>query len=287
MNKNQFMMPRFSALLSAGLLLAATMPVGAQTLYNAFLGTPPQSQGWTFIPEGSYTEQITNNSVLLDTTLTNTTEAGWGQVTTEDLNRTNGFSLLFTAMLNAETHTSTNRAGFSLIVLGDDTNGIELAFWTNKVFAQSDSPLFTQAESGSFTTSGSFVNYTLTMLATNYILLANGAPILTGPVRNYTAFSGFPDPYTTADFIFFGDDTTSAGASVQVQGMTLLLPPSLTMNAPGIVSWTGVSNQTYSVQASTNLTSWNTVGTATSTSNSFSFTNGSALANQYFRVTFP
>jgi hypothetical protein len=106
-------------------------------------------------------------------------------------------------------------------------------------------------------------------------------------VRNYTAFSGFPDPYSTPDFIFFGDDTTSGAASVQVRGMTLLLPPSLTMPAPGIVAWTGVSNQTYTVQASTNLKTWNTVGVAASSSSSFSFTNGSSASNQFFRVALP
>jgi hypothetical protein len=288
MNKNRFYLCQFPALfLVASLWLAPSPAARAQTLYNAYLGTPPQSQGWSFIPEGTYYETVTDNSVLLDTTTTGVTEAGWGEITASDLNHTNGFSLLFGAMLNSETHTSTNRAGFSLIVLRDDTNGIELAFWTNEIFAQSDSPLFTQAESASFTTTGSFVNYTLTMLATNYILLANGAPILAGPVRNYTAFSGFPDPYSTPDFIFFGDDTTSGAASVQVRGMTLLLPPSLTMPAPGIVAWTGVSNQTYTVQASTNLKTWNTVGVAASSSSSFSFTNGSSASNQFFRVALP
>jgi hypothetical protein len=166
MNKNRFYLCQFPALfLVASLWLAPSPAARAQTLYNAYLGTPPQSQGWSFIPEGTYYETVTDNSVLLDTTTTGVTEAGWGEITASDLNHTNGFSLLFGAMLNSETHTSTNRAGFSLIVLRDDTNGIELAFWTNEIFAQSDSPLFTQAESASFTTTGSFVNYTLTMLA--------------------------------------------------------------------------------------------------------------------------
>jgi len=277
----------FSTLLSVWLSLAAAPLAKAQTLYDASLGTLPQSQGWLFGALGTYTDVVTNNSVLLDTSATTSTEAGWTEGSPPDLNRANGFTLLFTAQLNAETHTSTNRAGFSIIVLSDDTNGIELGFWTNTVFAQSDSPLFTQAENASFTTTGSFVNYALTMLSTNYILRANGTPILSGRVRNYTAFNGFPNPYRTPNFIFFGDDTTSASASVNVRLLTLVLPPKLAMSAQEVISWTGVSNQTYTVQASTNLTTWSNVGSATSQNSSFLFTNNSPQPSQFFRTAFP
>jgi hypothetical protein len=277
----------FSALLVAGLLLAAASPARAQTLYDASLGTLPQSQGWLFGALGIYSDTLVNDSVLLDTTTITSTQAGWGDYSPPDLNRSNGFTLLFTAMLNAETHTSTNRAGFSIIVLCDDTNGIELGFWTNAVFAQSDSPLFTQAESTTFLTAGSFINYALIMLPTNYILLANGTPILSGPVRNYTAFNGSPNPYRTPNFIFFGDDTGSASALVNVRQLTLILPPQLTMSAPGIISWAGVSNQTYEVQASMNLTTWTNVGAATSQNSSFGFTNNASQSSQFFRIAFP
>jgi hypothetical protein len=283
----QFLGAVFPAFLCVWLWLATSPMAQAQTLYNSGLGTLPQSQGWLFGAEGIYTDTLANNSVLLDTSATTATEAGWTFASTPDLNRSNGFTLLFTGMLNAETHTSTNRAGFSIIVLGDDTNGIELGFWTNTVFAQSDSPLFTQAENVGFSTTGSFVNYALTMLPTNYILLANGAPILSGPVRNYTAFTGFPNPYRTPNFIFFGDDTSSASAVVNVRALTLILPPRLTMSALGVMAWAGVSNQTYAVQASTNLTTWSNVGAAASQTGSFVFTNSASQSSQFFRTAFP
>jgi hypothetical protein len=287
MNRNRFFFSGFSALLWAGLLLAASPSARAQTLYDASLGTLPEAQGWLYGSFGNVTKTVTNDSVLFDTSATTSTEAGWSEFGAADLNRTNGFTLLFNVLLNSETHVSTNRAGFSIIVLGDDKRGIELGFWTNTVFAQSDSPLFTHAEDAHFSTTGSFVNYALNLHATNYILQANGTPILSGPVRNYTAFSGAPDPYSTPNFIFFGDDTTSASASVNVRALTLILPPTLTTSAPGVISWTGVSNQTYIVQASTDLISWGRVGEATSPNGSFGFTNGSTELSQYFRIAFP
>ena len=66
--------------------------------------------------------------------------------------------------------------------------------------------------------------------------------------------------------------------------------PYLVMASTNVISWQGVSNATYSVQASTNLanTNWLTIGTATSTSTNFSFTNSSSGAVQrFFRVTYP
>jgi len=66
--------------------------------------------------------------------------------------------------------------------------------------------------------------------------------------------------------------------------------PYLVMASTNVISWQGVSNATYSVQASTNLgnTNWLTIGTATSTSTNFSYTNASPGAVQrFFRVTYP
>jgi hypothetical protein len=275
----------FCLLLSAVLLSAALPSATAQTLFDPSLGLP-EAQGWAYGAAGSATKTLVNNSVLFDTTTTVNTEAGWSEITAADLNRTNGFTLLFTVLVNSEVHVSNDRAGFSLIVIADDKRGIELAFWTNTIFAQTDTPLFTHGEDANYSTTGAFVNYALSILATNYILRADGAVILSGPVRNYTAFNGFPNPYSTPNLIFFGDDTTSASASINVRSMALVLPPKLTMPSPGIVSWTGVSNQTYHVQTSTNLINWVAAGASTSQNNTFLFTNTSP-ASQFFRVVYP
>ncbi len=285
---NRFISYGICVLFFAGLLLATPSPADAQTLYDGSLGTLPENQGWSYLALfGPASKTLTDNSVLFDTTASTGTEAGWSGITQADLNRTRGFTLLVTAKLNAETHASTNRAGFSIIVLGDDTNGIELAFWTNTIFAQTDSPLFTHGEDVSFNTTNGYVNYALTMLKTNYVLRANGNVILTGTARNYSAFVGLINPYSTPDFLFFGDDTSSAGALVNVRNVTLVLPPTLSMPVPGVLSWTGVSNQTYTVQTSSNLTAWSNAGTATSTSNLFSFTNSMVSSGQFFRVVYP
>jgi hypothetical protein len=186
----------------------------------------------------------------------------------------------------SESHVSADRAGFSVILLADDKRGIELAFWTNNIFAQSDSPLFTHAEDTNYVTTTS-VDYALTFHATNYVLSANGVAILTGPVRDYTAFNGFPNPYRTADFVFFGDDTTSAGGAFILKKVVLITAPQLVALSDKRITWTGVPNQTYTVQSSSNLTSWTTAGSATSANSDFAFTNTASISPNFFRVTYP
>ena len=64
--------------------------------------------------------------------------------------------------------------------------------------------------------------------------------------------------------------------------------PVLTFELPGILRWQGVSNLTYTVLASTNLTDWDNIGTAASATSSFSFTNlVGGDAQQFYRVTYP
>ena len=267
----------------AAFLLAIPVSVAAQVLFDGANGLPG-GQGWFYFATGG-AQTLSNGAVLLDTSTNNIYQAGYSLNTTR-LNRTNGFTLLFTSQLVAEGHANTNRAGFSVIVLADDKRGIELAFWTNNIFAQSDSPLFTHAEDTNVLTTA-FADYALTFHATNYVLAANGTNILSGPVRDYSAFNGFPDPYSSPDFLFFGDDTTSAGGVLILKKVVLITAPQLVALPDGLITWTGVSSQTYSVQSSSNLMTWAMEGSVTSANSQFIFTNTSAAPARFFRVVYP
>ncbi len=264
-------------------LFAFTGRGTAQVLFNGALGLPT-SQGWIYAATGG-AQTLSNNAVRLDTSGANAYQAGYS-VITSPLNRTNGFTLLFTSQILSESHASTNRAGFSVIVLANDHRGLELAFWSSNIFAQSASPLFTQAEGTNYPTTN-LVTYGLTFHPTNYLLTANGTPILTGPVRDYSAFSGFPNPYSSTNFLFFGDDTTSASATVILQQVTLVTAPHLVAASDRLIRWTGVPNLGYTVQSSSNLTSWAAVGSASSSNGQITFTNSVANGPIYFRVVYP
>jgi len=257
----------------------------AQVLYDGALSLPGD-QGWSYLALGSATQTLTNNAVLLNTSGANSTQAGYSRVLTGLLNRDRGFAIRFEAQVSAEAHANNNRAGFSVIVLADDVRGIELGLWTNKIFAQSDSPLFTHAEDAICLTTN-WVNYTLVITGTNYSLRADDVPLLSGPVRDYSAFSGLINPYRTPDFVFFGDDTTSAAASAAIRKVSLIAAPELKASAGGQIVWTGVPNEKYTLLSSSNLVDWTVAGSVTSPNTAFAFTNILSEPGVFFRLRYP
>lgn len=138
------------------------------------------------------------------------------------LDRSQGFALGFELQVNGENHSSTDRAGFSVILLSSDLRGIELGFWEDRIWAQSDSPLFTQAEFISFDTTASEVAYQLAIQGNSYSLSGNSSTLLTGGLRDYSSF-GFP--YSLPNFLFLGDNTSSANANVTLGNISLSAVP--------------------------------------------------------------
>ncbi|MFO0852386.1 MAG: PEP-CTERM sorting domain-containing protein [Gemmataceae bacterium] len=220
----------------AALVLLTAAPAVAQTtttLYDPTAGTLPAAQPWL---------TYADNGFLTGGTASQTYVSGQGARLTTDaavsagysnylplppilknaafpvLDRTAGFSLSFTVQVHQETHASANRAGFSTILLANDRQGIELGFWQNEVWAQAVG--FTRAESAAWDTTQA-TDYALTVQGGTYQLTANGSPLLTGSVRDY---SGFGTPYNLPNYLFLGDDTSSAAADVTLGRVTLVTP---------------------------------------------------------------
>ncbi len=214
---------------------AATV-LGATPLYASALGNTPNAQSWlsfnnlrsisgTVLP-GTSTQSASVNGTLLNTTGDIRNYAGYTNYDLSQslknpafpvLDRTSGYSLSFNLQVLQESHTNGDR-GFAVILMGQDNQGIELGFQfdgaNGRIFAQSLNAQnqFVGAESIAFNTNA-LSAYTLTIQGNSYQLFANGAQVLTGALRNYTAWSspdGFPSPYSLPNFVFLGDTTTSA-----------------------------------------------------------------------------
>ncbi|MEY2911046.1 MAG: Leukotoxin [Cyanobacteriota bacterium] len=226
------------------ILIPNTAPLlgTSTTLYNATLNNLPSTQGWTYtsLPNPPGITPIVANGVTNLNTLANSSfYAGFAR-NDQVLDPTQGYTLSFTAQVLSESRQTTanrnndgkdDRAGFSVILLSGDSTplGIELGFFSNSIWAQeggSDVNLFTQAESVAFDTSTNPVDYQLTVLGNTYTIQAkntvkNAITTLSGSLRNYTSFVGSIDPYETPNFIFLGDNTTSAKANINLGSVTL------------------------------------------------------------------
>jgi VCBS repeat-containing protein len=217
----------------------------SKALYDGALGGTPDNQGFLFVPFGVASNTETGGITTLDTTSGgNSTKAGYWGISpfVPILNRANGFTLRFTAQVINETHTGSDRngdglddrAGFSVIALSSDKRGIELGFWTNRIWAQNGGAsipmtgtLFTQGEGTAFNTTTALILYELRVLGGAYSLAVSNTEILSGSLRDYSAFSGPIDPYETPNFIFLGDNTTSARATMRLSYISVITNASL------------------------------------------------------------
>lgn len=135
-----------------------------------------------------------------------------------------GYTVRFDIAVTQEAHNADNqRAGFSVILISGNLKGIELGFWTDRLFAYEGGTgpsLFTPAEFASRDNTA-LTRFEYTVLGNDYAVFINqhyASPILTGVLRDYTAFNaagaGLPfNPYAVNDFMFLGDNT-SRGQSV-------------------------------------------------------------------------
>ncbi|MEG4634733.1 Ig-like domain-containing protein, partial [Microcoleus sp. AR_TQ3_B6] len=159
------------------------------------------------------------------------------------LDRTLGYRVRFDVKINSESHTFadsdkngdnlSDRAGFSLVAISSDgQKGVEIGFWDNEIWVQKDGisdsgPLFTHDTANAsgdrwFGDTTQLSSYELAVLGDNFTLFRNGTAILNNrPLRNYTSFTGALNPYKTANFLFFGDDTTSASASFELKNVAV------------------------------------------------------------------
>ena len=213
--------------------LALPLLASAEVLYDPTLGTLPNAQGWNYVSLPFSTPiSLVGQEARLDTTSILGVSAGFSRISPTVLDRTAGVTLRLNLRVLEENHgTRVDRSGCSVIVLGSDKKGIELGFWKDRVWAQSDSPLFTHAEEALWPNVDSHV-FELTLQGATYTLGVGGKTVLTGPIRDYTPFVGLLDPYETPNFVFIGDNTTSAGASIGLGRVELLpltvTPPALT-----------------------------------------------------------
>ena len=231
----------------------AALPIATTAvLFNGSLGTTPAAQGFTYgsyygdnpylyIPAHGATETISNSVAILDSTTEVNDHAGNGGNQTyvpklpSPLDRNLGFRYSFTVKLDSESHTTPDRAGFSVIAISQDLQGIELGFWTDHIWAQNVE--FTHGEDVTYTTTTGLTTYDLYVLGGHYALYTGGNSILSGNLRPYSTCTTDPycklAPYTTPSTIFLGDDSTRGAALIEFSAVSVTANSGLLVTSSG------------------------------------------------------
>jgi len=212
-------------------------------LYDGALGGTPDTQGklrYRASRGPSATQTFADGLTTLDSTASQPDAAGYmaDPAALPALDRAAGFALSFAVQVVVEFHDDSDkngdgvgdRAGFSVLVLSSDAKGIEIGFWRDQVWAQEDGAaeppagtLFTRAESAAFDTAG-LTSYTLVLRSDSYELSSGAVAILSGRLRDYSAFEGPVNPYRTPNLIFLGDDSGSAQALIRLAYVAVAVP---------------------------------------------------------------
>jgi len=215
-------------MLACAATVIAAAPATAATLYDPALGSMPFAQGWTPGPSTiGVVQGVSGGLYSLDTTASVLTQYGWARIGNVSLDTATGFDLGFTLRVASESHLNTNRAGFTLMVNGaDPTREIEFGFWTDRIFAYDYSGgSFVHGADVAFDTTG-LTTYTLSVRSQTFSLRSGATTLLSGSLRDYTSYTGLGHEfYQAANFIFVGDNTSSAAAAVQLGAVTLTPVP--------------------------------------------------------------
>lgn len=229
-------LPLVALLLVALVTLRAPAPARAalMVLYDgSAAGETPLEQGyfdyatWPSPPAAAEAGPVSGGT-RLSTTGALTDYAGFftpaGRMPAMD--REEGYTLRFVAQVLAESHHSDDRAGLSVIALGEDSRGVELGLWSDRVWAQNDgADLFTQGEGAELDLATRPVDFALDVRGDGYSLTADGAVVLSGSLRLYRPVlspeAPFAASYYLPNFIFLGDNTSRAGAEVRLLAVSL------------------------------------------------------------------
>lgn len=226
-----FTRPALAAALAAWIPWAA---LASTTLYDPALGTPPSAQGWLPLALGNPAGQgVAGGLYALDTTGAGVSIWGNSRVSPVPLDTQTGFDLSFSLQVLGESHTSPNRAGYSLVMVGGQASrALELGFWADQIWAQkydaNQPDRFVHDIDVAFDTTAALTPYTLAVRQQQFTLSAAGTALLSGALRDYTPAGLL---YTTPNFLFLGDNS-SRGSSISRLGEVSLSPvpePSLAL----------------------------------------------------------
>ena len=245
------------ATMVGALFLLAFQPVYPATqtmvLYDASLGSMPDQQGFSYLAIGSSaSQQFIDGMTILDSTGSIDDQVGYFSREQLPLDRELGYQVQFTIQIGEEEHLSRHRSGFTLLFLSDDLLGLELAFWEDEVWVQEGGAaddLFRHAEGAAFDTTTKLVDYQLAVLGDTYNLFADDLLILTGSLRDYTAFEGFPDPYETQGLLFLGDNTRRGAARTAIRYVAVETEAVATATATATSTSTATATGTATMEA--------------------------------------
>ena len=206
----------------------AALPAAAVTLYDPGLASLPTAQGWQALTAGAAaTQGLAGGAYTLDTTGAGVALWGNSRLSPLLLDTDAGFVLSFSLQMLSESHSSANRAGYSVVLVGNDPGkSLELAFWADHVWAQSydaaQADRFVHGQDAAWDSTSAPHHYSLLVQHQQFSLSSDGTALLSGALVDYSA-AGLP--YSLPNFVFFGDNSSRGSATSALGLVTVTAVP--------------------------------------------------------------
>lgn len=217
-------MRRLLAAVIAVWIWAWVGPAAAQIAFYAGAGLP-SAQGWSTLSLGTAgSGTLVDQTYVLDSTGVGVDTWGHARISPVPLDGSAGYMVNFAIRVPIQSNSNPDRAGFSMLFVGNDpTQSIELAFRTQEVFAyEYVNGAFVQGASAAFNVGFTQHSYTLSVANGAYSLSAMGNVLISGSLQHYASPT---IPYAIPNFMFFGDNTSSASAVAEVNFIDVVAVP--------------------------------------------------------------
>ncbi|MBK1632751.1 hypothetical protein CKO31_18770 [Thiohalocapsa halophila] len=230
-------------------MIPCVAPASLVTLYDSAQGRLPQAQDWLdYAATDGIDALLTGGRTSVDTTgetaanagfsthsfTTNGSSASWtpknGHLPALDARETIGLSFELRLLEESRDVDIDSRAGFTLVLLDQFLNGIEINFWSDVIWAQGSNHA-DPAEQADFQTDQALTRYEVGIFAGGYDVWANGTHLLGGPLRRFDADALLPGLHGTPGMIYLGDASADA-ASKYLLGDVKLSPRLLQSQPP-------------------------------------------------------
>lgn len=215
-----------TAALALTLATALAAPAQAATLFDAAAGLPG-AQGWTTLTISSGgaagNASLAGGLYTLDSTVPGVDTFGQWRLSPVTLDPAGGWQADLRLRIVDETHTSNDRAGFSMLFVGSPATGsIEIAFREDRIFAYAyQGGSFVQGVGAAVDTTDQLHDYQLLVSNQQFSFARDGTLLFSGNLQDYTP-QGLP--YNVGGFLFFGDNTSSGSGIAELARIDLVNP---------------------------------------------------------------
>lgn len=184
-------------------------------LFSANTNPDPTDAMWGWYSVG----EVKPKDATIDTLADRRDVSGWSIDLKRQAVPQEGVDLVVVFDLAKESHTSENRAGFTIALTTAEGKSVVVNVWESKVWLVGHEPMTKRADAADLKGSGRH-EIKLEKAAGEAAVSVDGQLVGRVPLRDFSTIAGVPSGYLEKGSLFIGDASTAAGCQATLQSVT-------------------------------------------------------------------